>query len=133
VAADDSVTVVTGDSVVLRPLLNDRDPDGDALTITRLAKPRHGTAVAGLGGEVTYAAGGTPAGLLDTFGYTIADGRGVTVHVAAAHTTPVTGRDTVTLIRFGLLTVTAGGLLYWLGGRGTPGLAAPRSRNREPS
>ncbi|WP_169789876.1 Ig-like domain-containing protein [Actinoplanes subtropicus] len=44
-AADDSVTLVAGDTVVIRPLLNDHDPDGDPLRLVAIRPPRHGTAV----------------------------------------------------------------------------------------
>jgi uncharacterized repeat protein (TIGR01451 family) len=135
VAVDDTVTVVTGDSVVLRPLMNDRDPDGDTLHLTKITKPAYGAAVADPDGEVTYAAAGARAGQVDSFGYTVADGRGgtasatVTIRVAASHALPVTGRDAYALIRAGLAAAATGGILYWLGGRGLPG----RLPTREPA
>jgi outer membrane protein OmpA-like peptidoglycan-associated protein len=85
VAQDDSA-VVQLDSVdnAIAVLANDSDADGDALTITAVSTPAHGTA-ASAGSGVLY----TPAtGYLgsDSFTYTISDGRGgsatATVHIS---------------------------------------------------
>jgi Bacterial Ig domain len=53
-------------------LANDSDPNGDALNVTNVGVPAHGTAVL-RGGQIDY----TPAvgySGLDTFSYTISDG-----------------------------------------------------------
>lgn len=125
--------MITGDSVVLDLLQNDRDPDGDAITLTKITKPVHGDAVASPDGMVTYRATGMRPGMVDSFGYTVGDGRGgtasatVTIRIRSADALPVTGRDAYALIRAGLLAATAGGILYWLGGRGAePEESEPR-------
>ncbi|GIE97951.1 Ig-like domain-containing protein [Paractinoplanes rishiriensis] len=126
VAADDSAGLAEGDTVVLRPLLNDRDPDGDQLTIVRIT----GSVSAEPDGTIAYVARETGT---DTFGYTVSDGRGgtatatVTVHVAAVTELPVTGQDALALIKAGLLAAVAGGVLIWLGGRSSPA-SSPTSR-----
>ncbi len=138
VAGDDRATVVAGDTVVLRPTLNDRDPDGDPITIVAVEDPAHGTAVADPGGTVTYAPGAAFTSGVDAFGYTITDGRGaratatVTVTVTAAAALPVTGQDGRALVRAGLLAIAAGGLLCWLGGIGPPELPRPRPGRQRP-
>jgi outer membrane protein OmpA-like peptidoglycan-associated protein len=85
VAQDDNA-VVPLDSIdnPIAVLANDSDADGDALTITAVSTPAHGTAVTA-GSGVAY----TPAtGYLgsDSFTYTISDGRGgsatATVHIS---------------------------------------------------
>ncbi len=43
VAADDVVSTGVGTSVVIDVLANDSDPDGDALTITSVSQPSHGS------------------------------------------------------------------------------------------
>jgi len=132
VAVDDRVTVAAGDSVVIRPLLNDRDPDGDALTIMTIRKPRHGTA-AMTATTVTYTADGLDeaaeisAAAADALGYTVGDGRGgrstgsVAIHVVPVADLPTTGHDVLAVARAGLLAVAAGGTLWWLGERPRPG------------
>ncbi|MFI5895338.1 beta strand repeat-containing protein [Actinoplanes sp. NPDC051513] len=132
VAVDDRVRVAAGDSVVIRPLLNDRDPDGDALTIMTIRKPRHGTA-AMTATTVTYTADGLDeaaeiyAAAADALGYTVGDGRGgrstgsVTIHVVPVADLPTTGHDVLAVVRAGLLAVAAGGTLWWLGERPRPG------------
>jgi hypothetical protein len=130
IAADDSVTVVSGDVVVLRPAFNDRDSDGDPVTIVRMATPRHGAATAGPGGTVRYTVAAGFRGGVDSFAYTIGDGRGgvatatVTIFVIANDgIMPVTGSNALALAGAGLFAATAGGLLRWLG-------APPRPEDR---
>src|SRR5207244_1277673 len=75
-------------------LLNDSDPDGDALTILSVTSPAHGSAVLDADGTVGYASDGSYA-TTDSFTYTISDGRGglavATVHVTLAAVLGVTG------------------------------------------
>lgn len=136
IAADDLVIVLHGDTVVIRPLLNDRDPDGDPLTIVKVRQPRHGsvtigdsTGIAAATAEnaLTYHADPAFRSGLDPFGYTVSDGRGgvatasITIKVSAGKELPVTGRDALALARAGLLAVGAGGLLCWLAESPRPG------------
>lgn len=74
VANPDSAVVVTGQTVVVSPLANDSDPDGDPLILTAaaVATPGSGTAVlAGTDVVVSTAPGFLGAMLVD---YTITDG-----------------------------------------------------------
>lgn len=91
--------VVAGSSAnnLLDVLKNDSDPDGDALSITAVQAPAHGTASVNAG-KVSYAPTPGYAGT-DSFTYTIADGKGgsatavVTVTVGAANAPPVARDD----------------------------------------
>jgi len=63
-------------------LANDRDPDGDALSIVAVGTPAHGTAVAS-GGQVLYTP--TPGYVgADAFSYTVSDGKGGTATATVA-------------------------------------------------
>jgi len=96
-AVNDTVTTTKGEAVRVVVTANDTDPDGDALSVTGVTSPGHGTTVNNGDGTVTYtpAAGFTGT---DTFQYTISDGHGhtdsatVTIFVnAPGDTTFVTG------------------------------------------
>lgn len=73
VAADDSASTEAGRAVLIDVLGNDRDPDGDPLTIVSIDTPAHGTAEL-RDGRIRYtpAAGFTGT---DRFVYRISDGR----------------------------------------------------------
>jgi surface-anchored protein len=74
-AVDDDLTT-TGAATAVPVLANDSDPDADALSVSAVTQPAHGT-VTLAGGAVVY----TPAtGYVgaDSFTYTAADGRGGT-------------------------------------------------------
>jgi Bacterial Ig domain/Bacterial cadherin-like domain len=92
VLTDDTVTAVSGADTTFDVLANDRDPDGDALSITSVGAPQHGTATA-TGGKIVYKATAGYVGA-DAFTYTVADSKGanatgtVRVTVAAASPTP---------------------------------------------
>jgi len=96
VAHDDSATVAENSvDNAIAVLANDSDPDGDALSVTAVSMPSHGTAAAAAGG-VTY----TPApGYLgpDSFTYTISDGKGgtasatVNITVSTPNHPPIAG------------------------------------------
>ena len=79
--------------VAIVVLANDSDMDGDALTVTSVAQPPQGTVAIGTDGTLTYAPQADSSGI-DTFTYTISDGRGgfasaeVTVTVAAVNDPP---------------------------------------------
>jgi hypothetical protein len=78
VARDDAASTAFGQPVTVDVLANDTDADGDALSVSTLTTPAHGTAVkAGTGVLYTPAAGF--AGV-DSFGYSISDSRGGSAH-----------------------------------------------------
>jgi hypothetical protein len=75
-AVDDTASTAVNKSVTINVLANDTDPDGDPLTLTAVTKPPKGTATIS-GGRVTYIPNRGFRGI-DTFSYTISDGRGGT-------------------------------------------------------
>jgi len=75
-AADDASTTLEDTPSTIAVLLNDRDPDGDALTVQSVTRPSHGTAVP-TGKSVIYTPSPNYAGP-DGFTYTIIDGNGGT-------------------------------------------------------
>ncbi|MEM7703406.1 MAG: Ig-like domain-containing protein, partial [Pseudomonadota bacterium] len=94
VAADDTASTTEDNPVVISPLANDSDPDGDALTIVT-ANSDNGTIVINADGTLTYQPDGNFNGS-DTIIYTISDGEGgtdtavITVTVAAENDAPET-------------------------------------------
>jgi hypothetical protein len=88
----DTVFVRAGRSVIITPLRNDRDRDGQALTLVSFTAPAHGSTAAEDGGiRYTPQAGfeGT-----DSFTYTISDGTGFTATAAiTVHVRPWFGSD----------------------------------------
>jgi YD repeat-containing protein len=91
VAANDNVVVEPGQTLTFDPRSNDSDLDGDALTITSVGLPPQGSAaIAAGGGAVTYIPAPGYRGL-DSFTYSVSDGRGGT----AAATVQVTVRPSV--------------------------------------
>ena len=109
IAQDDSAITDEGDPVSILSLLNDRDPDGDALFVESLTAPNHGIAAIG-DDELIY----TPdAGFdgVDTFTYTISDGKGATstatvfVAVAPVNAAPIAQDDSVATIQGGSATI----------------------------
>jgi len=104
VARDDSAAVAQNAvAVPIEVLANDSDPDGDALTVTAVSTPAHGSAAATAGG-VAYTPAPDYVGE-DSFTYTIDDGRGgaatATVHVAVAapNRPPVAGPLSVRVLK----------------------------------
>jgi hypothetical protein len=108
-AKDDSATTSEDNSVTIHVLANDTDPDSDALQITSVSTPSHGTA--------TINNNATPSNTADdyidydpvdnyngtdTFTYTISDGQGgtdtanVNVTVNPVNDTPQAADDTTT-------------------------------------
>lgn len=76
VAADDTATAVNGIPVTINVVLNDSDPNGDAMTVTGVTQGTSGTVTNNGDGTVTYdpvCFQGT-----DSFTYTIDDGNGGT-------------------------------------------------------
>ncbi len=99
-AVDDSM--VTAGTTVVGVLANDTDPDGDALVLTGVSDPPHGTATMQAGGTVTYAPDPGFGGS-DAFTYDIADPHGGTDRATVVVTIergenrlPVTADDSVT-------------------------------------
>ena len=127
-ARNDAVSVDAGDSVVITPLTNDTDANSDTLTVIRIGKPRHGTAVLNRDGTVTYAPGKTYAGGVDSFLYTVSDGHGgtataiVTITVKEIAAPPgdgdlaKTGLDVISVVVAGGIAVLVGGFLLMAGG-----------------
>jgi YVTN family beta-propeller protein len=74
VARDDMASTDEDMSVTIHVLANDRDPDGDALSVVSLVQPAHGIATIDPDHTVAYTPEPRFHGI-DTFAYTIADGR----------------------------------------------------------
>ncbi|RYD68314.1 MAG: tandem-95 repeat protein, partial [Sphingomonadales bacterium] len=104
VAVNDTYTINAGATAKLNVTTNDTDPDNDAVTLTAVGSPAHGTVVVNADNTLSYTptTGYTGA---DTFTYTISDGKGgtatgtvnLTVKVPenAVAPTLVVGSDTV--------------------------------------
>lgn len=92
VAQDDEASTDEDVPVDVDVLANDSDPDGDALSVSQVSDPAHGTASV-QGGLVRYEPAADFAGT-DSFTYTVRDGRGgtdqatVTVTVAPVNDPP---------------------------------------------
>ncbi len=127
-ARNDAVSVDAGESVVISPLENDKDANQGTLTVVRIGKPRHGTAVLNKDGTVTYAPNQSYGGGVDSFTYTASDGHGgtataivtVTVNAPAAGTGDAklakTGLDVISVVVGGGIAVLIGGFLLMAGG-----------------
>ncbi|MBP0483051.1 Ig-like domain-containing protein [Sagittula salina] len=77
-AVDDAFSTALDTPIVVEPLTNDTDPDGDPLTITGIGAATNGTATFDAAtGEVTYTPNTGFTGT-DTVTYTISDGNGGT-------------------------------------------------------
>jgi hypothetical protein len=74
VARDDSATVAEDGSLLLDPLANDSDPDGDFISVVEVGAASHGT-VTIEAGQVRYVPAADYFGA-DSFSYTIADSAG---------------------------------------------------------
>ena len=100
-AVADSSSTNEDNSVVVAPLTNDTDPDGDTLVIDSLTQGVNGTVVNNGDGTVTYTPNANFNGN-DSFTYTISDGNGgtdtatVSVTVNAVNDAPVAGAVSVT-------------------------------------
>jgi hypothetical protein len=75
VAMNDSATVKISSSITINPLANDKDVDGDTLTIVSNTKPTKGTVTLS-NNVMTYKAGSKTS--TDSFSYTIRDNNGGT-------------------------------------------------------
>ncbi|WP_340643884.1 Ig-like domain-containing protein, partial [Phenylobacterium sp.] len=87
---------------VLRPTLNDRDPDYDVLTVSSTTTPWHGTATITGGSLIEYVPATSYSGA-DSFSYTISDGRGGTatanIALTIANAAPIAVTDFITTDR----------------------------------
>ena len=82
VAGGDTASVLKNSSASITVLSNDRDVDGDALTVVAVSQPSSGTVVIAPGGKsVTYTARRNYLGN-DSFSYVVGDGRGGTASAA---------------------------------------------------
>ncbi|MBW7882604.1 MAG: tandem-95 repeat protein [Caldilineaceae bacterium] len=101
VANDDTANTDEDVPVTVPVLDNDRDPDGDPLTVTAVSDPPNGSVVINPDGTVTYTPDQDFNGE-DTFTYTICDPDGlcdtatVTVVIGALNDPPVANDDNVT-------------------------------------
>ncbi|MFZ1425973.1 MAG: DUF2341 domain-containing protein [Geminicoccaceae bacterium] len=97
-ASNDSAQTLAGDSVVISPLANDNDADGDAFGIIGIDAPGHGTIAVQPGQSIRYTPETGFSGI-DSFTYTIGDGQGgvgtanVTITVTARNAAPVAVPD----------------------------------------
>ena len=82
----DSVTISSGDTVVVDVLANDGDPDGDAISIISVSSANKGT-VSWQAGQSTISYTHNPRRKgSDSFSYTISDGRGATASATVSIT-----------------------------------------------
>ncbi|HMN26742.1 MAG TPA: cadherin-like domain-containing protein [Caldilineaceae bacterium] len=89
-AGDDTATTNQGVSVLIPVLVNDTDPDGDALTLTIDGLPRFGTATVE-NGQIRYTPNTNFVGT-ESFRYIVADGKGGTARATVTVTvTPTSG------------------------------------------
>jgi Ca2+-binding RTX toxin-like protein len=77
IARPNTISAVAGRAFTIRPLDNDSDPDGDAISLQSFTAPTKGSVVAGPGASLTYTAAVDASGA-DSFTYTIVDSTGRT-------------------------------------------------------
>ena len=77
VAVDDPVTARSGASVPVQVTVNDYDPDGEAIAVSAVGTPGHGSVDIGTATTVVYTPEPGYVGI-DEFEYTIVDGNGTT-------------------------------------------------------
>ena len=75
VAIDDQVTARSGASVTVEVTANDHDPDGEAIAVSSVETPGHGSVDIGTASTVVYTPSTGYVGV-DQFDYTIVDGNG---------------------------------------------------------
>lgn len=96
VAKDDVITAFSGDTVKFDVLANDTDPEGRALTVQLIGKPRLGQASLAADGTLTYTPAEGAEGT-DVLTYRVSDGvntADATVTIQVASRTPVAVNDT---------------------------------------
>jgi hypothetical protein len=116
VAVSDTATTPENIPLAIAVLANDTDAEGDALTLTTVSTPSHGSASVNPNGTVTY----TPAAAFngsDSFTYAVSDGQGgsatgtVNVTISSVNEFPAAMNDTYSTIENTTLTVDGPGLL----------------------
>ena len=75
VAINDEATTESNIPVNINILSNDKDPDGDKLSVMAVSRPHKGTIESNADGAITYSPLKSWSGT-ERFGYTISDGRG---------------------------------------------------------
>ncbi len=73
IANNDFAVANEDDSVIISPLVNDNDPDGDALSLFSFTQPEYGIVTSNGDGTVTYTPNSDFNGT-DNFSYTVSDG-----------------------------------------------------------
>ena len=97
-AGADQASTPRGQAVVIDVLANDADANGDALQVSALGAPQHGTTQLGANGRVTYAPTAGYVGA-DSFTYQVSDGKGglatgsVALTVTPVNDAPTAGAD----------------------------------------
>ena len=92
-AQDDAAATNEDQPATIDAAANDRDSDGDSLTVSSVSQPANGSASANADGSISYVPNANFHGP-DTFTYTIGDGNGgsdsatVTVNVSAVNDAP---------------------------------------------
>ncbi|MDZ7813043.1 MAG: Ig-like domain-containing protein [Ideonella sp.] len=98
-AVNDNATVAQDGSVTIAVLSNDSDPEGDTLSVSAVGSANQGVATLNADGRITYVPNAGFTGV-DSFSYTIADGKGgsstaqVTVTVQAGAPDLLASADT---------------------------------------
>jgi YD repeat-containing protein len=100
VAGEDNISATKTTPISFDPRLNDRDPNGDPITVGALGAPSQGAAVLNADQTITYTANSGAVGA-DTFTYALTDGRGGTatgsVRVSInPNSPPVARNDSIT-------------------------------------
>ena len=109
VAKDDGVSTDEDVAVTVAPLANDSDPDGDAVTVSAVNQGAHGS-VTMTATTITYTPAKDWSGI-DSFSYSITDGRGgtaaaaVVVTVKPVNDPPVARDDNSSTMQGDLVTV----------------------------
>ncbi|RFM28391.1 beta strand repeat-containing protein, partial [Chitinophaga silvisoli] len=102
VAVDDAITINEDTNGTGNVLINDTDPDGDALTASVLTDPAHGTIVLNANGSFTYTPNANFNGL-DTLTYQACDNNGacdtarLIITVTAMNDAPIAVDDVITI------------------------------------
>jgi hypothetical protein len=105
-ATNDSATLAEDSSIEVAVLANDRDADGDDLTVSIATPPSHGSASATATRTIRYTPSANYAGA-DSLRYSIADGRGgtasavVSLQVTAVADAPLARDDAASVIALG--------------------------------
>lgn len=109
-ANNDSASTKLNTAVKINVLANDKDPDGDALTVQITVKPKNGSARVNADNSVTYTPNKGFFGT-DSFTYSVQDGKGgkATAVVTITVTNPGTSRKNV------VITLRVGTTKYYVG------------------